>query len=146
MPDRPRGFVRRGQGILPPDAALAGHYRQDATQTEATFDGRIQSLLIAEVQAAAFHQGFRTHFVATEPTHVHVLVSWRDDRGWLKVRTGLKASLSRCLNRQVQQRTWLVDNASRKRVKDREHFDYLVTQYLPAHGGWKWREAGPPFL
>ena len=35
---------------------------------------------------------------------------------------------------------WFVENASRKRVKDDDHFEHLMNSYLPSHGGWKWRE------
>jgi hypothetical protein len=35
----------------------------------------------------------------------------------------------------------LSENGSRKHVKDREHFDYLVNVYLPKHTGWKWSES-----
>ena len=40
--------------------------------------------------------------------------------------------------RQIERREWFVEGGSRKRVKDRAHFDYLVTTYLPRHRGWKW--------
>jgi hypothetical protein len=143
MPDREKGFVRRGQGILPPDEELARQYRDRSQQNEVVFDSHLQLLLIEETQIACAKQRYRGHYVATEPTHVHVLISWADERPWLKIRNGLKSSLTRRLNRDIQQRDkWLVENASRKQVKDDAHFDYLVNTYLPLHGGWKWRENG----
>ena len=30
--------------------------------------------------------------------------------------------------------------ASRKRVRDRKHFDYLMNEYVPKHSGAKWFE------
>lgn len=140
MPDRDRGFVRRGEGVLPPDPARAAQYRRDANETEAVFDDDVQGLLIEEVQTAAEKQAFRLHYIATQATHIHVLVSWKDDLEWAKLRNGIKQSFSRRLNRDVRSRTWFGDGASRKRVVNQEHFDHLVNHYLPSHSGSKWCE------
>ena len=145
MPDRKQGFVRRGQGVLSPDKGLACQYRTDAKQPQITFDGSVQRLVIDELQTAWGYQDCRGHFVATDSTHVHVLVSWPDERPWKRIRSGLKSSLTRRLNQELRRQTWFSDSASRKRVKDQSHFDYLVTEYLPSHHGWKWREGGEPF-
>ena len=145
MPDRREGFVRRKKGILPPDEALAGTYQDRAGEGEVLFDSRLQSLLIEESRTAFQKQQCRGHFVATEPTHVHILVSWADVRPWQTIRNGLKSSLTRRLNNDACRRRWFVDGASRKRVRDRGHFDHLVGTYLPDHGGWKWREGEEPF-
>lgn len=141
MPDRSRGYVRRGQGILPPDKEMAALYRAQAKDTAASFDEPVQRALIDEALIAAEKQSFRVHCVATETTHVHVLVSWRSDKTWQRVRAGLRQSYSRRLNHEFGRREWLVEGASRKQVKDRSHFDHLVQTYLPKHSGWKWRET-----
>jgi hypothetical protein len=147
MPDREEGFVRRKQGILPPDEELAEDYKRRANEDTVLFDANIQRLLIDEVRIACEKQRYRGHCVATEPTHVHALVSWTDEREWLKIRSGLKTSLTMRLNRDVKRRKhWFVDSASRKQVKDHKHFDHLVTEYLPSHRGWKWREDCELFL
>ena len=148
MPDRRQGFVRRGgQGVLPPDGVLAESYRERAAETQAIFDATVQRLLIEETCIACEKQRYRGHSIATDSTHLHALVSWLDQRPWLKIRTSLKSSLSRRLNREVKRRhNWFVDSASRKRVKDQQHFDYLANVYLPSHRGWKWRERGEPYL
>ena len=146
MPDREEGFVRREKGILPPDEELAKQYRERAKEDEVFFDSWLQLLLIEEAQIAREKQRYRIHYLATEPTHLHILVSWPDERPWLKIRSGLKSSLTRRLNREVQHRDkWFVENASRKQVKDDGHFDHLVRSYLPSHGGWKWREGEAVF-
>jgi hypothetical protein len=146
MPDREEGFVRRKEGILPPDEELATEYRGKATENVVSFDSRIQALLIEETKNACEKQRYRGHYIATDPTHVHTLISWSDERQWLKIRSGLKTSLTLRLNRDVGRRKhWFVDSASRKQVKDQEHFDFLVTEYLPSHRGWKWREGGELF-
>jgi len=90
MPDREEGFVRRDQGILPPNEELAQQYRKRSKEEEVVFDSRLQLLLIEETRIACEKQRYRSHCVATEPTHVHALVSWPDERPWLKIRNGLK--------------------------------------------------------
>jgi REP element-mobilizing transposase RayT len=138
MPDHKRGFVRRKEGVLPADFALANVYRQQAVQEEIDFDAGLQKLLIDELQIACAKQSYELHFVATEPTHVHALVSWRTGRTWVQVRAGLRSLISRRLNREHGRRAWLSDGASRKKVKDQAHFDRLAAEYLPKHRGWKW--------
>ena len=54
--------------------------------------------------------------------------------------------MTRRLNRDKQRRTWFSEKASRKRVLNREHFDHLMTTYLPSHSEWKWSEAHGLFL
>lgn len=144
MPDRRRGFVRRHRGILPTDHALADEYRRRAKFPAATFREPTQLLAIEELQIAFSKQACRGHFIATDPSHIHILVSWRDDRPWQKMRSGLKQSLSRRL-KSVEAREWFCEGGSRRRVMDRKHFDHLMCRYLPAHRGWKWREGAKPF-
>jgi hypothetical protein len=146
LPDRSRGFVRRHQGVLPRDEGLAARYRQQANEQPASFAPDRQLLMIDELTIAFEKQSCRGHFIATERGHVHVLVSWRDGRAWGKLRNGLKQSLTRRLNRHLRREHWFSEGASRKRVKDRGHFDFLVNEYLPSHRGWKWREGNTPFL
>ncbi|MEN6452252.1 MAG: hypothetical protein ABFC96_17310 [Thermoguttaceae bacterium] len=144
MPDRDEGFVRRERGLMPPNRELADAYRRRATEDRVVLEARIQLLLIEEARIAFGKQRYRGHYIATDPTHVHILASWADDRLWNKIRNGLKSSLTRRLNRDVSRRNrWFVDSASRKRVMDNVHFE--VNTYLASHRGWKWREGGEPF-
>ena len=75
-----------------------------------------------------------------DPTHVHALVGWDDERGYTKVRGRVKNLLSLHLSRLagITGRTWFVKESSRKRVKDEAHFEYLLNTYLPKHLGWQW--------
>jgi REP element-mobilizing transposase RayT len=140
MPDEDDGYVRRGAGQLPQDVLVAAEYRQRMKTEVSLFDEPHQRALIDEAHGAAGKQDFRVHYIATEPTHIHVLVSWKDDRPWMKLRTAIKSSLSRRLNRDFGKRPWLSEGASRRRVINQEHYDYLVCTYLPRHSGWKWSE------
>lgn len=135
MPDHRRGYVRRDQGILPSDPAMADEYRQRAKHEKVLFEAVVQQAMIDALVEACEHQQSRLHAVFFEPTHVHFLVSWRAQRGWLRVRAKLRESMTRKLNEQFGHREWFSGSGSRKHVKDREHFDYLMTTYRRKHKG-----------
>ncbi|MHB1156512.1 MAG: hypothetical protein ACYC26_06700 [Phycisphaerales bacterium] len=140
MPDRRQGFVIRHRGIQPRNAVMAEAYRQRANFDAVTLTDEQQHDLIECILEAAAHQQLRVHFVATEPTHLHMLVSWTKQAGWAKVRSGVGQSMTRMLNQTRGEQTWFAKSPSRKQVRDREHFDHLTTTYLPRHRGWKWSE------
>jgi hypothetical protein len=141
LPDHPRGYVHRGEGILPPDKHMGELYLANLKQAPVRFDRAIQRQLIEAALEASEHQNLRCHYTATELTHMHVLVSWKIERQWQVVREKLRESLSRRLNGQFQHREWFSKGRSRRHVKDRAHFDYLVNVYLPKHSGMKWCEG-----
>lgn len=142
MPDRRQGYVVRHLGVQQQDYAAAEVYRQRAATDAAVFTDDIQRQLIAGLQEGATHQQLRLHFIATDTTHVHVLVSWTKQAGWAVVRRGLGQSMTRYLSRSHSRRTWFVKSPSRKQVRDQAHFDHLTTAYLPRHCGWKWSSRG----
>jgi REP element-mobilizing transposase RayT len=138
MPDRPQGYVKSKQ-ILAPNAIEAAKYRARQNEPSASFDSDVQEIMIDELGVTAEHRRFRLHSVATDPTHLHALMSWSDERSVKELRRGIRESITRRLNKH-QRRTWFVHRGSRKRVSDREHFDHLMKTYLPKHRGWKWDE------
>jgi hypothetical protein len=146
--DHRRGYVRRGQGIQEPDAARAKQYDRAAKQLPAFFGATHQQVLLSMAYDACQRREWHLHCFASEPTHIHLLVSWKQFQPWEEVRAKLKNLLSLQLGRQFKQRgrRWLVGDGSRKQVRDRKHFDYLMMTYLPRHGGLLWRdsEAPPP--
>jgi hypothetical protein len=110
-------------------------------QSVVRFDGSIQQQLIDGVLEACGCQQVRCHFIATEATHAHVLVSWQRDREWELVRKQIRGNITRRLNDAYQRQEWFSKSPSRKRVENRKHFDYLVDVYLMKHSGWKWAEG-----
>lgn len=140
LPDHPQGYVRRKEGLLESDAAMATCYRRNLIEDPVTFSPSMQRQLIAEAIRAFQHQELRGHFIATETTHLHILVSWRNNATWRLVRRRLASSLTRRLNNEVERRTWFAKQPSRKKVRERQHFEYLMNAYLPKHSGLKWCE------
>ncbi|MEQ8838739.1 MAG: hypothetical protein RID07_18185, partial [Lacipirellulaceae bacterium] len=83
------------------------------------------------------------HGVATDRTHLHAVVSWRNEHlTFRKVRGRIKNLLALDLSRAagITGRPWFSREASRKQVSDEEHFNYLLRVYLPKHQGWQWYE------
>jgi REP element-mobilizing transposase RayT len=126
------------RGILSADAAMATNYRAAMKEEAFKFDGETQLAILDAVLDSRAMQRFETYYIATESTHVHILVGWRDKRPWLHMRSIIKGSISRKLNQKFGKRNRLAEGGSRKKVKDRAHFDWLVNQYLAKHRGWKW--------
>ncbi len=141
--DHPRGFVQVGRGIQPPNAALAQSYDRQAKQKPVLFGRRQQLVIVWIAWDACNKRGWRLHAVAFEPTHTHILVSWQSTDTWQVVRGKIKNLISWALSKACgcDGRRWLVRGASRKRVRDRDHFDYLVRTYLSRHCGVFWKEG-----
>jgi REP element-mobilizing transposase RayT len=140
MPSHKRGYVHRTQGLQPCDIQLAEQYKLKQQQETVVFDKKIQKYLVESARQISHHIALRVYAVATESTHVHILVSWDDQREWEQIRRSLRGGLSRVLNQQFGKRAWFAKLGSRKRVKEREHFDYLKRRYLSSHKGIKWFE------
>jgi REP element-mobilizing transposase RayT len=145
-PDRAQGFVARGQGILPQDVKLAKVYRSRAKQETVFIEQQHQQAMIHRLIEAVSFIDCRLHGVATDNTHLHVLASWRGERTWQQNRASLKKSLTIMLKEMFEGRSWFSENASRKRVENRDHYNYLIDVYLPSHRGWKWREGRGLYL
>lgn len=94
--------------------------------------------MIDAILVAAKPQRFDAVAIGTDPTHLHLLLQWRDERPWNVLRNGVKSSMSRGLNQRYGRRPWFVENASRKRVVEQKHYELLIHKYIPGHVGWKW--------
>lgn len=141
-PDDERGFVRRGEGILPPDVGLASAYNKNATSPRASFTPDDQTVALLVAHEACNRRDWRLHGLAMEPTHAHLLVSWVSDERANAVCGKLKNLISRELNLgRPKKQKWLSRGASRRQVRDRSHFDHLVSVYLPKHRGLVWVEG-----
>jgi REP element-mobilizing transposase RayT len=136
--DHEWGYVHRTRGSRFPDSEMAANYRRRQRAPTIEFTEPIQRCLIDVAIDAAGHLDVVVHAVATEMSHVHVLVSWRHNRRWNSIRRSLRIALSGRLNERFGRREWFVEGSSRKRVADHEHFDHLMFRYLPKHNGVNW--------
>ena len=141
--DHPRGYTRKDQGVLPPDEARADFYDRNAKQPPVEFDRVMQAVLIAGAADVCRHRGWRLHSSGTDPPHGHFLVSWKEFTPWNEVSDKLKNLLSLFLGRLANEngRRWFSAQQSRKRGTTQQHFDFLVTRYLPDQRGLSWTEG-----
>ncbi|MCC6581353.1 MAG: hypothetical protein IT440_13030 [Phycisphaeraceae bacterium] len=148
MPDHARGYVERRKGILAPNRDKAWNYRQLARYERMTFNGHLCRVLIEAAKQSVDRQKWRIHAATAVWSHVHVLLSWQEYRDAYRVRSVLKRTLTVSLRDATnQQRPWFSRAGSVKRVRDRAHFDRLMTSYLPGHkryGGAWWFEGEDP--
>ena len=147
--DHPRGYVKGGKNHSP-DPDQAAFYERQAKHEPVVFTPDRQMLLLSGVLDVSERRDWRIHAFGAEPTHIHVLISWKTFTPWQDVRDKLANLLSGFLGRHAGEtgRRWLTRKPSRKRVRDRKHYDYLVNVYLPKHSGLFWREGEqrPPSL
>lgn len=138
LPNRKQGYVKRGQGILPPDERMHRLYVAAMIEETVCFNSELQKVLLDTVLQAALHQKLEPYFITSDETHLHVLVGWRHDRRGKQVKSQLKWSLTHNLNTRFEKRVWLAEGGSGQQVKDLKHFRHLRNVYLPKHNGWKW--------
>jgi REP element-mobilizing transposase RayT len=144
-PGHPRGYVRRDADVLPRDPEMAERYDRNARQSPVRFDATTQRILVDGARDICARRDWHLHIVATDASHVHLLVSWRDDSiAWKEIHDTLKRLLGMMLSKHANERRrrWFARKGSRKRVRDREHFEYLMSEYLPDHRGVQWSERG----
>jgi REP element-mobilizing transposase RayT len=139
MPDHRRGYTKRGEGYQPTDEGMAQNYEDRAKNEATVFTPDIQKELVEELTKSCKLITCRMHAGTTQESHIHGLVSWKYERGWLSVRNSLKTSLTKRLKK-IAPRLALSRGASRKHVKTRRHFDHLMRTYLPDHSGVGWFE------
>ncbi len=142
-PNNKHGYTERGKGYQPPNPSRANQYNYNAKQDRVAFDELIQQVLILGAHNICQTRRWRLHAVGSDPSHVHLVVSWTSFIPWKQVQEKLKNVLSLFLGRATQQpgRRWFVVGGSRKRVTDQEHLSYLLNTYLPDHVGVFWREG-----
>jgi REP element-mobilizing transposase RayT len=116
-------------------------YRRDMHSGEVCFDRDVQHLIVDATRRYARFKQYKLYAVTTESTHVHVMIGWQAYQPHQLVQRGIKSTISRQLNAARGRRNWFSRSGSRKRVRDRSHFQYLMTRYLPRHRGASWYQG-----
>ncbi|MEQ8210713.1 MAG: hypothetical protein RH917_12860 [Lacipirellulaceae bacterium] len=97
-----------------------------------------QKLAIEGLARAAERNDCRLHYVATDRTHVQVLVSWQNDCNWKCQRANMRKAIVANLQKMRGRETWLSEGSSRKQIRSLQQFDQLVNEKLPKYRGLKW--------
>jgi hypothetical protein len=141
-----RGWMQRGKpGLQPTDEGLARHRDQRANHPPARFDTTLQPVGLAMARDLCEKRNWRLHGASVTPTHIHLLVSCHDAAC---APSAMAHTAKRLLGMRFSQTRgtpgakWFARGHDERTVKDREHFDYLMHDYLPKHR----REAGTVWL
>ncbi len=138
MPDRPQGYVHHAHGLKPTNAKLADAYRRNQREESAWFGPDQQRLIIEATLASQEFQQTTVYSVATDRSHLHVAIGWRNEREEDAICIALKQSLTRALNGAFCRRSWFTKGYNCRLVGDAEHLLRLVESYHPSHRGWGW--------
>ena len=150
--NNPRGYTSKGR-VLPPDKELAKQWNARAKQERTRFTHDLHETIIDGCRDICQRRQWRLHHVVVVSSHMHALVSWRDHAvNWKEVRDTIKRLLGWMLAKhtKLEGRKWFGRKGSRKRVRDRSHFEYHMTEYLPDHtrgrrSGSGWSELCGPY-
>ncbi|MFN3168233.1 MAG: hypothetical protein ACE37H_14320 [Phycisphaeraceae bacterium] len=133
LPDRPEGYFKHGSLWQPPNEQAEQQYRKNMQEEPIAFNKAQQQLLIEELIRAQPYQRINLYSAATDSTHVHAVVAWTDDRDPVRIRSGLKSSLTRMMNTRYGKRQWFVAKAGQTPIRGENHLTQLVHDYLPKH-------------
>ena len=133
LPNHPEGYIRRNKGWQPPSNASAGRYRSKMQQAAVNFNQEQQQMLLQTLIDCQPHQRIELYAIAAEPTHIHAITAWTDERDPEPVRSQMKYSMTLALTQAFGKRKWFVQNAGQTPVRDEEHLYELVHHYLPKH-------------
>jgi len=151
--DHPRGYVQRGEGLKEPSERLADWRARRAHFDEARFEREMQEALHEVVVTIAREKQVRLHACCTCPTHVHALISFRSpactcgssakhcrkncpgkaraDDVMVRIKRKMGQTLAKRMN--TCGRPWFSRGWDTQPVKNREHFNHHLTEYLPRH-------------
>jgi len=149
--DHERGWVQHDSpGIQRPNQRLAAYRDSRANFSPVTFNDQLQQVLIDGASDICSHRDWKLYVAATDTTHVHLVVSWREALAVDDVRSKLKQLLGLFLARECRTngRPYFSHDDVPRRVRDRAHLYHLMYEYLPDHAGQFWRLEdlfeGPP--
>jgi len=143
-PDHPRGYTVKGEGYQPSDSGAAYEYDHYARQDPVVFDETIQRELLVLTHEICVRELWRLEAAGSDPTHQHVVISWRKFQRWEDADQRLKNLLSLKLNRRhnTPGKRWFVRRHSApRRVEHESHLKHLLTVYLPGHPGLFWERG-----
>src|SRR6186997_2427027 len=89
-PDHPRGYTKKGEGYQPPDPDVAEDYDARAKQEPVQFTDEIQREILVLAYEICEQEGWRLEGAGFDPTHAHLVVSWRGFIPWEEVDRRLK--------------------------------------------------------
>ena len=113
MPDRPQGYYRNREGLTPTSAREAETYRARQVEPIAEFTADAQNVILSATLASCKQHDWTLICFASDPSHVHALTGWSDDRSPEDLQRSIKRTISYTLRDRVAKRRWLGRKRSR---------------------------------
>ena len=150
----PLGFIQRRKGLHKTLWKIHRYFQRAeiARSPEARFDKALQLAFHEVIPEICTERAVKLHAAATCPTHIHVIYSFKNPACTCgapkfcrkgcpakshteKVFTRLKQKLGQSAAKlnQTQNRPWLSRGWNTTPIRNREHLNYLLTEYLPKH-------------
>ncbi len=142
--DNPEGYYRRNRGRYAPEVKLAKHWTRTARFPVVYWHREDQEILLHAVLESARRRNWEIYAVATQTTHLHIIVAWQTQDSPNKVQQTLKQIMSLQMGRTYGYgRRWLARNGQPQRVKNGAHLRHLLYGYLPSQAIIFWRRDIP---
>jgi hypothetical protein len=137
--------VKRDKGVLPPNQEEAAAWDRLSAHDAVLFTDVMQSILICGAKDICDRRTWTLEGAGTDPTHVHLAVSWDGFVPCDDVLGKLKNVLSYLLGKWSGKggKRWFGRYGDWKIVNDTEHLEYLLNTYFPDHRGLCWRRGEP---
>jgi hypothetical protein len=136
MPDHPRGYTRRGVGVVPPNEKMNQRYVERSKFDELEFDSALQNLVVDAIAEVCSNLKTDLYYAVAVSTHAHAVAECANVDP-LKLHDTMKRIIGLKLARfcGVEGRTWLSRGRDLKPVRDVKHLEHLLYVYLPGHHG-----------
>jgi len=142
--DNPQGYYRRKRGRYAAEEKLALHWTRTARFPAARWHREDQEILLRSVLESAERREWDVYAVATQTTHLHIVVAWQTRHSPQEVQQKLKQIMSLQMGRTYGYgRRWLARNGQPQRVRNRAHLRRLLYDYLPTQAISFWRKDIP---
>ena len=145
MPDHERGYTRRDAGVVPTDEEMAENYRRKARFEPVVFTSIHQKIIVDKLLSVCHERSITCHYAVAVDSHVHPLVSWRDEHlevndVYIRLKQACGFELAQHFKTKGRPYFSRGGHDDRKQVADRDHFEHLMTRYLPDHVGYTFSE------
>ena len=120
---------------------FGGLCQQRPAQPTVRFTADHQRKLVDTVIDSQGVAGYRCFGVVAQRQRMHLLVAWEGKSAPETIRSQIKGAVTTAMNAEFGPRAWLSQIGRDKRVRNRTHFEYLITSFFPKQRGLMWTYA-----
>ena len=138
--DNPDGYYRRKRGRYAAAPKLAAYWNRSARFSAVCWSRDDQGMLCRTILETSARREWIVYAIATQTTHLHVVVAWQTAHSPKRVQQVLKQIMSLALGSKYGRgRRWFSRNGVPQRVRNKAHLRHLLYDYLPSQAVIFWR-------